>query len=551
MDINPKQFMEAIDQIAYERKIPKERILETVEAAIAAAYRKDFGHPEQQVRAKLNPDSGATELYLVHDIVAKQDDVENEHTQITVTEARKQGAKTPKAGEEYVEKLKVPEGFGRIAAQTAKQVIIQRIREVEREIVRDEFSDRVGELMTGSVQRVEGRNVFVEVGRAIGVMGPEDQIEHERYYIGQRLRVMLREVDPEARAAQLILTRSHPDFVRRLFELEVPEIHAGTVEIKSVAREAGVRTKVAVASNQDGVDPVGTCVGQRGTRVQAIMAELGDEKIDIVLFDEDAVTYITNALSPAKISRIDLDEKTKTASIHVADDQLSLAIGRGGQNVRLAGDLTGWQLDIEKSDAQKKAEAERTAAEGSDADSGVVASIPIGKVDGVTEDEAKAFAAAKLATAQQIAAASDEELGKVKEVESDRIQAIQQAAAQAVSESGEPSPAAEATPAETTADSKEPPKPSDDAPAKDADDAGEDSNGASESDAPDAPKPGDEADADTDAKPESEQPDDSKPEKTKSEAKKKAEKPADTAEKAEDSEQSDGAKTGSDDQAST
>ncbi len=320
-------------------------------------------------------------------------------------------------------------------------MIIQRIREVEREIVREEFSDRVGELMTGSVQRVEGRNVFVEVGRAIGVMGPEDQIEHERYYIGQRLRVMLKEVDPEARAAQLILTRSAPDFVRRLFELEVPEIHAGTVEIKSVAREAGVRTKVAVASNQDGVDPVGTCVGQRGTRVQAIMAELGDEKIDIVLFDEDPVTYITNALSPAKISKITLDESTKTASINVADDQLSLAIGRGGQNVRLAGDLTGWQLDIEKSDAQKKAEAE-TAADADDP--GVVAGIPIAKVDGVTEDEAKAFGAAKLGTAQQVAAASDDEIAKVKDVTDDRKQAIQQAAAQAVSEAGDDAPTEDA-----------------------------------------------------------------------------------------------------------
>lgn len=447
MDINPKQFMEAIDQIAEERKIPKERILETVEASIAAAYRKDFGHPEQHVRAKLNPDSGDTEIYLVYDIVAKADEVENEHTQITVTEAKKKGAKTPKAGEEYVEKVDPPEGFGRIAAQTAKQVIIQRIREVEREIVRDEFSDRTGELMTGSVQRIEGRNVFVEVGRAIGVMGPEDQIQSERYYIGQRLRVMLKEVDPEGRGAQLILTRSHPDFVRRLFELEVPEIHAGTVEIKSVAREAGVRTKVAVASNQEGVDPVGTCVGQRGTRVQAIMAELGEEKIDIVLYDEDPVTYITNALSPAKISKIDLDEATKTASINVADDQLSLAIGRGGQNVRLAGDLTGWQLDIEKSEAQKKAEAEAE----SDQDAGVVASIPIGKVDGVTEDEAKAFEAAKLGTAQQAAAAGEEELDKVEGIEAERKQEILQAAAQAVSESSEAAP-------EPEAEAKEAPK---------------------------------------------------------------------------------------------
>ncbi|MEX2043427.1 MAG: transcription termination factor NusA [Patescibacteria group bacterium] len=448
LDIDPKAFSEAIEQIAYDRKIPKERIFETVASAIAAAYRKDYGYPEQHVRADFNPKNGETKLFIVHELVAKKDDVENEHVQITVTEARKQGVKSPKAGENWEEPVEPPSGFGRIAAQTAKQVIIQRIREVEREIVREEYSDRTGELMTGSVQRIEGRNVFVEVGRAVGVLGPGDQIERERYYIGQRLRVMLREVDPEGRAAQLLLTRAHPDFVRRLFELEVPEIHAGTVEIKSVAREAGVRSKVAVASNQEGVDPVGTCVGQRGTRVQAIMAELGDEKIDIVLYDEDAKTYIANALSPAKISKIDLDEKTKTATLKVADDQLSLAIGRGGQNVRLAGDLTGWQIDIDKSEAQQKAgEAADGAADDEAAKesvAGVVASIPIGKVDGVTADETKAFEAAKLDSAQKVAAAEEADLTKAEGVEPDRCKEIQQLAAQAVSEASDAAPADEA-----------------------------------------------------------------------------------------------------------
>ncbi|MDP3999998.1 MAG: transcription termination factor NusA [bacterium] len=447
LDIDPKAFAEAVEQIAYDRKIPKERIFETVASAVAAAYRKDYGYPEQHVRADFNPKNGETKLFIVHELVAKKDDVENEHVQMTVTEARKQGVKSPKAGETWEEPVEPPAGFGRIAAQTAKQLIIQRIREVEREIVREEYADRTGELMTGSVQRIEGRNVFVEVGRAVGVIGPGDQIERERYYIGQRLRVMLREVDPEGRAAQLLLTRSHPDFVRRLFELEVPEIHAGTVEIKSVAREAGVRSKVAVASNQEGVDPVGTCVGQRGTRVQAIMAELGDEKIDIVLFDEDSKTYIANALSPAKISKIDLDEKTKTATLKVADDQLSLAIGRGGQNVRLGGELTGWQIDIDKSEAQRKAGQAASEPDGEDADAaGVIASIPIGKVEGVTEDEAKAFGAAKLESAQKIAAAEDADLDKVDGVESDRRKEIQQLAAQAVSEAGDTAPEPEAEP---------------------------------------------------------------------------------------------------------
>lgn len=438
MDISPKQLMQALEQIAYEKKIPAERILETVEAALAAAYRKDFGHPEQQVRAKLNAESGESEVYVVHQVV---ETVDNPHTELTVDEAKKQGHKNAKVGDEIVEKVKPPADYGRIAAQTAKQVIIQRIREVEREIVQEEFAEREGELMTGAVQRVEGRNVFVEIGRAMGIMSSEDQIDSERYYIGQRLRVLLRMLDQEGRAAQLILSRSHPDFVRRLFELEVPEIHAGTVEIKSLAREAGVRTKVAVHSLQDGVDPVGTCVGQRGTRVQAIMAELGDEKIDIVLYDEDAKTFIANALSPAKISRIELDDKTKTAQIIVSDDQLSLAIGRGGQNVRLAGDLTGWQLDIEKTDgdrASDKPEAASDAAAEADADEGaVVKSIPIGDVKGVTKEETESFVAAGLKTAQQVVAATDDETSVIENITVERIKEIQTAAADAVTQIGD------------------------------------------------------------------------------------------------------------------
>lgn len=429
MDISPKQLLDAIEQVAFEKKIPAERILETVEAALAAAYRKDFGHPEQHVRVKLNAETGETEVSVVFNVVGE---VENPHTDLTVAEAKQRGMKDAKSGDELVERVTPPEDYGRIAAQTAKQVIIQRIREVEREIVQEEFSDRVGELMTGAVQRIEGRNIFVEVGRAIGLMGYGDQISAERYYIGQRLRVMLKEVDSEGRGAQLLLTRAHPDFVRRLFELEVPEMHAGTVTIKSVAREAGVRTKVAVHSNQEGVDPVGTCVGQRGTRVQAIMAELGEEKIDIVLYDDDQDTFIRNAMSPAKISKISLHEDTKKADIVVADDQLSLAIGRGGQNVRLAGDLTGWQLDIEKNDHPKP-----------DANDGVVAGIPIAKVAGVTEEEATALAAAGLRTAQQLAAAPDEDLATLQSIPEERRKELLTAAADAVSSADEVAPPAD------------------------------------------------------------------------------------------------------------
>lgn len=465
MDISPKQLLEAIEQIAYEKKIPADRILETVEAALAAAYRKDFGHPEQQVRVKLNAESGKTEVSTVFNVV---EEVENPHTEVTVADAKKRGMPTVKAGDELVEEVTPPEEYGRIAAQTAKQVIIQRIREVEREIVQEEFSDRVGELMTGAVQRIEGRNVFVEVGRAIGVMGPGDQIGSERYYIGQRLRVMLKEVDSEGRGAQLMLTRAHPDFVRRLFELEVPEIHAGAVEIMSVAREAGVRSKVAVHSHQDGVDPVGTCVGQRGTRVQAIMAELGEEKIDIVLYDEDPDTYIRNALSPAKISRIDLHEDRKTADIIVADDQLSLAIGRGGQNVRLAGELTGWQLDIEKNDPPKG--------------DGVVAGIPVSTITDLSESEIAQLEAAGLKTAQQVAAATDEALASLEEIPEERRKAILSAASEAVSSASD-EPATEAVKSADEKPAKE--TPTEENPAEDASEAAPDQAEVAE----DAPTP--------------------------------------------------------------
>ncbi len=439
MDITSKQFVQAIEQLAYEKKIPTERILETVEAALAAAYRKDFGHPEQHVRARLNKAEGGAEIFVVFNVV---EEVENAHLEVTVEEATKRGLKDAKVGDELIEKVDPPEDYGRIAAQTAKQVIIQKIREIEREIVQEEFSDRTGELMTGAVQRVEGRNVFVEIGRALGILGPEDKIEHERYYIGQRLRVLLKEVDSEGRSAQLILTRSHPDFVRRLFELEVPEIHAGTVEIKSIAREAGVRTKVAVHSNQEGVDPVGTCVGQRGTRVQAIMAELGEEKIDIVLYDEDVKQYIMNAMSPAKISRIDLDDDAKTAQIHVADDQLSLAIGRGGQNVRLAGELTGWQLDIEKSENQ----------------GGQVSGTPLEAIEGITEEEVAALSAASIETIQALTSSDTETLAKVEGVEQERLNELQEIAKKQLTAAPSVDTASEASETES-AESEEAPQP--------------------------------------------------------------------------------------------
>ena len=236
--------------------------------------------------------------------------------------------------------------YGRVAAQTAKQVVIQRIREAERDAMYDEYKSKEGEVQNGIVQRVEGRNVFVDLGKSIGVLFPSEQIERENYRIGQRLRVYLLRVDAGSKGPGITLSRIHPDMIQKLFELEVPEIFAGTVEIKSIAREAGERTKIAVSSNEDGVDPIGSCVGQKGTRVQTIIDEINGEKIDIILWSDDIAKFISTSLNPAKVLKVDINEAKKEARVQVPEDQLSLAIGKRGQNVRLAAKLTGWKIDI-------------------------------------------------------------------------------------------------------------------------------------------------------------------------------------------------------------
>jgi N utilization substance protein A len=276
------------------------------------------------------------------------DEVEDKFTQISLEDAYK-FKKNAKLGE-FIEIKDMPSDFGRIAAQTAKQVIIQRIREAERDMVFGEYKDKEGEVINGNVQRIEGNNVIIDLGKASGILFPNEQIREERYYVGQRLKFFVVRVEQNARGPQIVVSRSHPGLVKRLFELEVPEILSGVVEIKSIAREAGERTKLAVSSTQDGVDPVGSCVGQRGVRVQAVMSEIGEEKIDIILWDEDPKVYISNALSPAKVNEIVLDDAEKKAEVKVAEDQLSLAIGRQGQNVRLAAKLTGWNVDIQGGD---------------------------------------------------------------------------------------------------------------------------------------------------------------------------------------------------------
>ncbi len=335
------KFQTAITQICEEKNIPKEIVLETVEAALVAAYKKDYGNKDQEIRVVLEEDTGKPEVFISKEVVSE---VENPYLQISLEEAKKikKGAKV--GGK--VEIKDTPSDFGRIAAQTAKQVIIQRIREAERDITFSEYKDKEGELLNGVVQRIEDNNVLVDLGRAVGIMFPSEQISGERYYIGQRIKVYVVKVEQTTKGPQIVVSRSHPGIIKRLFEMEVPEIVAKTVEIKAIARESGQRTKLAVWSNAEGIDPVGSCVGQRGVRVQAVMAEIGEEKIDIILWDQDSKVFIINALSPAKVVSIDLFEKEKKAKVRVPEDQLSLAIGKQGQNVRLAAKLTGWNIDI-------------------------------------------------------------------------------------------------------------------------------------------------------------------------------------------------------------
>ncbi|MBW6431894.1 transcription termination factor NusA [Patescibacteria group bacterium] len=336
------QFAQAIEQICEEKNIDKEIVMEAVEAALAAAYKKDYGEKDQEVRVNLNEESGGIEVFVTKEVV---DEVENPNLEISISAASKL-KKGIQVGE-TIEVMDLPADFGRIAAQTAKQVIVQRIREAERDMIFSEYKDKEGTILNCLVQRVEGDTVICDLGKASAVLYKNEQIPGERYYPNQRFRVFLVKVEQTARGPQIIVSRSHPGVVKKLFESEVPEIAAGIVEIMGVAREAGGRTKIAVKTTEEGVDPVGSFVGQRGIRVQSVMNEIGGEKIDIILYSEDPKIFIENALSPAKVSEINLEDADQKAKIKVPEDQLSLAIGKQGQNVRLAAKLTGWNIDIE------------------------------------------------------------------------------------------------------------------------------------------------------------------------------------------------------------
>ncbi len=368
-------FMSAIDEICDEKGLEKKTIIEALEAALAAAYRKDYGKPKQIIVSKLDPKSGEADMFRVYEVVEDEEEVEESERQLTVAEASKFDKKT-KAGDEIKLPLPKESDFGRIAAQTAKQVIIQRIREAERNMMFDEYKGREGEIINATVQQIEGRNVILSLGKANAILYPSEQVSEERYYIGQRMKVLVKEVSETSRGPQIVVSRSDEELIRGLFEIEVPEILAETVEIKSIAREAGSRTKIAVIATEEGIDPVGSCVGQRGTRVQAILAEIGEEKIDIVLWDEDVEQFIKNALSPAKTKSINISSKDHKATVMVEEESLSLAIGKGGQNVRLASKLTDWGIDIVKNegsvpskDSDKDEKAEDSTSDVKEAES--------------------------------------------------------------------------------------------------------------------------------------------------------------------------------------
>jgi len=340
-----------IAQICEEKGLSKEVVLEIIENALAAAYRKDYGKRGQEIKVDFDEETGKAKVFLYKEVV---EEVEDPAMQISLDEAKKI-KEDAKIGDKVSFNV-TPSDYGRIAAQTAKQVIIQRIKEAEREVLVNEFKKKEKTLQSGIVQQVKNGNVFIDLNRASAVMFPGEQIAGEKYYPGQKIRVYILKVEETSKGPQIIVSRAHPDFLRKLFELEVPEISTGQVEIKSIAREAGFRSKIAVSSTDKNIDPIGSCVGQRGTRIQAVLSELGKEKVDIVLWDSDPATYITNALSPAKVKEIKVDKKNKEAKVKVLPDQLSLAIGKGGQNVRLAVKLTGWKIDIEGAEEVKEKE---------------------------------------------------------------------------------------------------------------------------------------------------------------------------------------------------
>src|SRR5690606_18891540 len=336
-------FLTAITQLAAEKNLPKEVVFEAVEAALASAYKKD-DLADTHLAVRIDPETGAMRVFAQKTVVESAEDIEDERNQITLEEARAIRGNTYVG--DVIETEVFPQNAGRIAAQTAKQVVLQRLREAEREVVFEEYSGKEGDIISGVVHRLEGRHVYIDLGKTEAVLLPSEQVRTEHYRPGQRLKVYLLEVQKANRGPQVAVSRTHRNLLRRLFELEVPEIFRGTVEIKAIAREPGFRSKVAVYARQEGIDPVGACVGLRGIRIQNIVNELNGDRSDVVQWDPDPASFVANALSPAQVQSVRILEDGLTAEAVVADRQLSLAIGKEGQNARLAAKLTGLRIDI-------------------------------------------------------------------------------------------------------------------------------------------------------------------------------------------------------------
>jgi len=421
-----KVFNSALDQLETERGIPREKIVEAIGQALAAAYKKDYGKKGQIVRAHFNPETGDAEFEQVKIVVDAStvrmpeepepeegsEDLRprfNAEHHIFIDDARKI-KKDAELDDEIIFPLETREDYGRIAAQTAKQVIIQKIREAEKQAVLAEFSGRKDEVVMGSVQRMERGNVFVDLGRTVGMLPYEEQIPGEHYRQGGRIKAFVVDVVEGPRGVNVRLSRSHPEFLKKLFEVEAPEIANNVVEIKAVAREAGSRSKIAVASNDPKVDPIGACVGSRGVRVSTVMNELAGEKIDIIEWSSDAERFISAALSPAKIIDITIHADEHRANVTVAEDQMSLAIGKGGQNVRLAAKLTGWRIDIEGTAGEMVAasDGEEITIEGKDvAEESALAETL--EAEGVPMESTEAAETHEVAHAES----EDEEKGKI------------------------------------------------------------------------------------------------------------------------------------------
>ena len=345
----------AITQLSAERNLPKEVVLAALESALASAYKKDASALEQDILVKVDPNVGEIDFYVQKVIV---ESATNPNREISIDEARKLRP-TAQVGD-VISIECTPRNIGRIAAQAAKQVVLQRLREAEQRIIYEEFTGREGEVVTGAIQFTEPQRIYVRLNRTEAIFPSSERIPGEHYYKGQRLKFYLLKIVPGGKGAQIIVSRSHPNLIRRLFELEIPEVHNGLVELKAIAREAGHRTKVAVATTQENIDPVGCCLGPRGIRLQSILNELHGEKIDVIQWHADPGVFISNALSPAQVASIKIDEERNAATVVVPDKQLSLAIGKEGQNARLAAKLTGWRIDIKSVSA---IEVERAVTE--------------------------------------------------------------------------------------------------------------------------------------------------------------------------------------------